>query len=363
MKQVKLIIIGGFLGAGKTTAVISLADQIRKSGKTAAVITNDQTAGLVDTELVRQSGFPTQEVSKGCFCCNFHDFARCLHQLRAEYDPDIILAEPVGSCTDLLSTIMKPIKNKEAGSFYPAPLSVLVDPQRLDTLGPGGSNPFRRPEVSYLFLKQLEEADLIVLNKIDTLAPSQLTRYLNLLHQNFPNAKVLPVSAKTGAGLDGWLAELDQVPSFDKPSPAIAYDTYAAAEAALGWLNATAALTAPNGFKLDSFLVSLGENIRTALEKREEEIAHLKLCAIGSEDLSKLSCVGMHSPVSLDRKTDETCNNAYLIMNIRAACAPDKLLSISNEILDKTASEQNISLSARKTDCFAPSYPNPVFRM
>lgn len=363
MKDVQLILIGGFLGAGKTTAILSLAESIRAGGKKVAVITNDQTADLVDTELVRQKGFPTLEVNKGCFCCNFYDFAHCLRQLREEHDPDVILAEPVGSCTDLLSTIMKPIRDNRADAFSLSPLSVLVDPLRLDALSPGGSNPFRRAEVSYLFLKQLEEADLIVLNKIDTLSAEQRSRYLNLLPQNFPSAKVLAVSAKTGEGMADWLSALGEFPAFDRPSPDIVYDTYAAAEAALGWLNTSATLSAPAGFQMDPFLLSLGETIQNALREGEEEIAHLKLCAVGEQDFAKISCVGLDRPVSLDRKTGAVCDKANLILNIRAACPPERLQSLSDKLLAQTAADWAITLSDLKTDCFAPSYPNPVFRI
>ena len=52
-----------------------------------------------------------------------------------ESDSDVLLAEPVGSCTDLSATILQPLKDKFTRQFVLAPLSVLVDPERLaDTL-------------------------------------------------------------------------------------------------------------------------------------------------------------------------------------------------------------------------------------
>jgi G3E family GTPase len=63
--------VGGFLGAGKTTALLRLAQHLTAQGRRVALITNDQSYGLVDTVRVRAHGFPAEEVTGGCFCCRF----------------------------------------------------------------------------------------------------------------------------------------------------------------------------------------------------------------------------------------------------------------------------------------------------
>src|SRR5258708_36184784 len=62
-------LIGGFLGAGKTTAINALAQRFQQTGLKSAVITNDQAPNLVDTTIVRAAGQEVEEVSGGCFCC------------------------------------------------------------------------------------------------------------------------------------------------------------------------------------------------------------------------------------------------------------------------------------------------------
>ena len=68
-----LVLVGGFLGSGKTTLIIRAASLLRQRGKRVGVILNDQDAGLVDTRLAEAAGLPSKEVAGGCFCCRFGD--------------------------------------------------------------------------------------------------------------------------------------------------------------------------------------------------------------------------------------------------------------------------------------------------
>src|SRR5438874_745457 len=101
-----LTLVGGFLGAGKTTLLLQAARLLSGQGHRVGVITNDQGQDLVDTALVARQEIPIQEVSRGCFCCCFPDFMAAIQRLQETVKPSIILAEPVGSCTDLTSTIL-----------------------------------------------------------------------------------------------------------------------------------------------------------------------------------------------------------------------------------------------------------------
>ena len=68
----RYIMVGGFLGAGKTTTLIRLAEKLQAEGKKVGLITNDQAADLVDTALVKSGNFPVEEIAGGCFCCRFN---------------------------------------------------------------------------------------------------------------------------------------------------------------------------------------------------------------------------------------------------------------------------------------------------
>src|SRR5881296_1846206 len=100
MKRLRLVMIGGFLGAGKTTAITRLARHYLGQRLRIGLVTNDQAADLVDTNSLRAQGFPVEEVAGACFCCRFDDLVEKVQQLGQKDRPDLILAEPVGSCTD-----------------------------------------------------------------------------------------------------------------------------------------------------------------------------------------------------------------------------------------------------------------------
>ena len=170
MSRARYIMIGGFLGAGKTTCVAALAQHLTEAGRTVGLITNDQGRELVDTAMLRAKGFATEEIPGGCFCCRFNSLVDAANKLTEQSRPDVFIAEPVGSCTDLVATVTYPLRRIYGGDFSIAPLSVLVDPiraSRIFGLSEGGNF---SEKVIYIYRKQLEEADFIVINKTD-LAP------------------------------------------------------------------------------------------------------------------------------------------------------------------------------------------------
>ena len=78
---------------------------------------------------------------------------------------DVILAEPVGSCTDLVATVVQPIKDLYGGQLEVAPYAVLFKPSHgLKILRNEKAGGFS-PKAAYIFRKQLEEADAILVNR------------------------------------------------------------------------------------------------------------------------------------------------------------------------------------------------------
>ena len=136
-KPVKLIFAGGFLGSGKTTALAALAKRLIERGMRVGFITNDQSENLVDTIVVKQMltdlGVPVEEVVKGCFCCKFDELIEHVEKILT-HDPDVLMGEPVGSCTDFVAAVANPIKIQYRDAFRFAPFSIMVDPDRVRSL-------------------------------------------------------------------------------------------------------------------------------------------------------------------------------------------------------------------------------------
>ena len=191
----RYIMIGGFLGAGKTTAVSKLAAHLAASGSRVGLITNDQGRELVDTRMLRSQGFATEEMAGGCFCRRFSSLVEAAARLTAETQPDVFIAEPVGSCTDLVATVTYPLRRMYGADFSIAPVSVLVDPIRAQrVMGLAGGGNFSS-KVMYIYRKQLEEADEIVVNKCDLLGLDERAALVAALAREFPLAAVRQVAA------------------------------------------------------------------------------------------------------------------------------------------------------------------------
>src|SRR5687767_3051730 len=101
MNATKLIFVGGFLGAGKTTLLWAAAQRLASHGQRVGLITNDQAPHLVDTGLLARQGFDVREVAGSCFCCNFNALIHAASALKKNIEADVLIGEPVGSCTDL----------------------------------------------------------------------------------------------------------------------------------------------------------------------------------------------------------------------------------------------------------------------
>ncbi|MDQ6620479.1 MAG: cobalamin biosynthesis protein P47K, partial [Pseudomonadota bacterium] len=206
----RLILLGGFLGSGKTTTLLRLGRKLALDGKRVGVIANDQGHELVDTELFKASGFLTREVRGGCFCCRLDDFIAQAEALTTEQAPDFLLAEPVGSCTDLVATVLRPLRNLYPARFEISPFAVLIDPLRARNVLANDGNASFAEKVTYIYKLQQMEADAIAINKTDLLTPSELATLRELLKTRFPQKQVLELSSLRGAGFDsfvGWLLD------------------------------------------------------------------------------------------------------------------------------------------------------------
>ncbi|MBI2434761.1 MAG: cobalamin synthesis protein P47K, partial [Candidatus Hydrogenedentes bacterium] len=219
-----MILAGGFLGAGKTTLLYGSAKRLARQDRRVGLITNDQAPELVDTTLLVQSGSEVREVAGSCFCCNFNGFLGAVRSLE-NAGVDHVIAEPVGSCTDLSATIVQPLKELFP-AWRVAPLSVLVDPRRVQTVL-RTKHPRLHEDAAYILKTQLQEADQIVLAKADLLAAPEREELLAYLAEEFPGARPTHLSALTGEGVDTWLESVLEDTTGGLRITAVDYERYA----------------------------------------------------------------------------------------------------------------------------------------
>jgi len=95
-KPVKIDIISGFLGAGKTTLINKLLTEAY-TGERVALLENEFGEIGIDGDLVRKDKIAVKELANGCICCSLqNDFIDGINQLARQYKPDRIIIEPTG---------------------------------------------------------------------------------------------------------------------------------------------------------------------------------------------------------------------------------------------------------------------------
>jgi len=358
MKTTRAIIVGGFLGAGKTTLLFEATKQLMGKGLKVGLITNDQAPELVDTALLLQTHVQVAEVSGSCFCCNFNGFTDSLKQVKQEAQADIIIAEPVGSCTDLSATIMQPLKELLNDELLVAPLTVLVDPARLADILDGGTAGLH-PSAVYIFSKQLEESDIILITKTDLMQPHEVEQLKEKVKLHYPQSEVLSVSSKTGVGLDEWLQIVLTSTVSGQHIVDVDYERYAEGEAVLGWLNGTIALQGKE-VNWDSFAKKFLTELSERIDRLGLGVGHIKIMLESGANYLVGNLTGNLSTLSVRGKVGVS-NDALLIINARVGISPDLLEQMVKETLDSAAGN-TITQIVKTWKCLSPGYPNPTHR-
>src|SRR4030095_659906 len=179
-----LYLVNGFLGSGKTTAIAHACKLLIDRNIKTAVITNDQGTQQVDNSYLQSIALPTGEVANGCFCCRYDELEQVVSSLITSEQPEIIFAESVGSCTDLVATVAKPFALHNSGTRIV--ISVFADAYLMHSVMKGTSC-FIEEAVQYTYRKQLEEADIIVINKTDLLNDVELQYLKGIITSSYPN--------------------------------------------------------------------------------------------------------------------------------------------------------------------------------
>ena len=358
--RTRIAIVGGFLGAGKTTLLLRAARELAARGYRVGLVTNDQGEDLVDTALGHGAAVPVTEVAGGCFCCRFPDLLTGLQHLQELVDPHIILAEPVGSCTDLVATVLRPLVQFYAERYELAPLTVLRDSSRAMAAF--------SPNVHYLYQQQLLEAELIVLSKSDLLSPDALQAQYTAQQATFPRARVLSASAKSGEGIDAWLDVLLGQTSADPEALVIDYVRYAEAEAALGWLNAKGQVRADRSYSLRQWATDLLTNLDARCSEHGHPIAHIKTLVTASPAAEsarfKASLTQSGATISWDGEPGdhETAGHEF-ILNVRVNAKPSQLEQMTLQAIEHAKPDRRARYYLEHFECFSPLPPQPHYRL
>lgn len=360
---IRFVMVGGFLGAGKTTLISRLARRFQQDGKHVCVVTNDQAAGLVDTELLRSQGLEVNEVAGSCFCCNFDGLTGAMEAFETRQRPDVILAEPVGSCTDLVATIALPMMERLGEKFVQSPYAVVLKPSHGRKILSGAGGGFSA-KAEYIFRKQLEESELLLLNRVDELSESEVEEISGLVAEQYPGRAMIGLSAKTGENLETLYQALANPAAARSLTIEVDYDVYAEGEAELGWLNATVRFESAEPFELDRLSVALVDDLREQFQKIQAEPGHLKvLCGDGDGSVSVANLIDGDSSTVLSVAAERQVSSADAVINARVRLAPAELQQLVEATVRRAGTTVSASAQIQQIESFRPGRPVPTHRM
>ncbi|MCR4962393.1 MAG: GTP-binding protein [Firmicutes bacterium] len=187
--MIKVNIISGFLGAGKTTLIKKLAASI-SAGEKLALIENEFGEVSVDGGFLQDSGLEIKELRSGCICCTLRgDFGNALRQVVEEYAPDRILIEPTG--VSKLSDIVAAVQAAGVPQLELAGLVAVADAQEA---------PDYIEDFGEFYNDQLRTAGVILLSHTDKLSEEELARVEEMIRRQNPDALI---SAAPWLEMDG----------------------------------------------------------------------------------------------------------------------------------------------------------------
>lgn len=182
-----ILVLGGFLGSGKTTFLLKLAhyltDRSNHQGSTKlAIIENEIGAVGIDSSILGSAGMQTRDLFAGCACCSLREeLISTIREIREELDPETIIIESTG--VGIPENIRQQIQEYLDIPVY---VIVLVD----------GSRWFRiLPVAGELARAQLVGSDVVLINKADLLSAEDLKKARDVLTGELPGVKIVDCSS------------------------------------------------------------------------------------------------------------------------------------------------------------------------
>ncbi len=356
----KLFLVGGFLGSGKTTAIQKASSELLERNVRVGVVTNDQGDQLVDGKFIQASRVPAMEVTNGCFCCKYEELTKVLQSFQENNKSEMILAESVGSCTDLLATVVKPLSK-----FHPeieSIISIFVDVRVLPDFLRDSS--LFANAVSYIYKKQLEEADILVLNKADLLEVDELKVIKELIFQRFPDKVILFQNSLDKEDVKRWLNVLDNTRSQEyKQSLDLNYDIYGAGEAELAWYDADIELLTDGLTNLTEVGNALINRIYEQIMEQHLPIGHLKFFVDDGVEQKKVSFTSDSLPRLYSDLKNYKIKKLKILINARVQTTHMQLRNLIFEVINDIKLQYKCEIIEKKVSAFQPGFPRPLHRI
>lgn len=359
-----LHLVNGFLGSGKTTGIIAATKHLIRQGKLVGIITNDKGQFQVDKAFYERSDIPTRQVTGGCFRCSFSEFEEMVAELQDAVSPDVIFAESVGSCVDLVNTVFGPLQKIERIKVRMTTYSVFTDSRLFQIWVQNEPLPFS-DQVNYLFEKQIEEGRILILNKFDLLTEEDKAEIFALARQKFPNKIIFLQNSMHESDVLPWLNTLKkEVGEPIRPEFQVDYPRYKAGEQEMAWLDKKLTLKSAMPEEIRPALIEMINQLLSALQSEGIFVAHIKFLIGTSPQHIKISFTTadfLEQPVHttwIDSIPDVQSGALTVVLNARLSMNAQVFHEKVNLVVKNIAGYAGINV-----DCEDGSAYNPEMSM
>ncbi len=196
----RLLLFSGFLGSGKTTLVIRLAQFAVEKGQKVAILVNEIGEVGIDNQLMRRLDLNVWELLNGCICCTLSaDLVSTLQQLDKDYAPDLVIVEPSGAADP--RSILSALPYYRGRPLETIGTVSVVDPQRVEVL---------MAVMTPLITSQIHHANVVVISKCDLAQAQEVALAHAVAAEHNPSARVFELQPSTPIqalvdGLASWL--------------------------------------------------------------------------------------------------------------------------------------------------------------
>ena len=188
----KIDIFSGFLGAGKTTLIKKLIQEVY-TGQKIVLIENEFGEIGIDGGFLQEAGIQITEMNSGCICCSLvGDFGKALQKVMEEYHPDRILIEPSG--VGKLSDVAQAVERAETDDMEIGCMVAVADATKCKIY---------MKNFGEFYNNQIENAGTIILSRTSHMKEDKLQAAVAMLREKNPTAVIVttPWDQLTGAQL------------------------------------------------------------------------------------------------------------------------------------------------------------------